>query len=488
MEETRVLFVDLNNSARFPALAIGYLVAVLRRGGIGVEVFSPLSEGVPGFSRDLPDTFKDHLQRRIYFSENPAVRWSRETLRGLHKARTFGPHPNLIGGLERAVAQSSPRLILVSAYLDHRASVEAVGAVAAAHGIPVVLGGPVFNHDRIAAEWSDIPGITRIYGGEADDEIVTLCHDLIAGRGVESPAYYSPRRPMVAPALSSLDDLPLPDFSDFPWALYPSRVLTVMAGRGCEWGRCTFCSDIATANGRGFRTRPLGKVLEELQVLSGLYETRNTFFLDIKLNSDQAMWNGLIDNYQQVLPGGKWVGTVHVAARGVNGLEADRLAAARRSGMMRISFGLESGSDRLNKAMGKGTSMARNIDFMDNANAAGLSVRASMMLGYPGETADDVEMTADMLRRHGHLLHRVRMSRFKAVPGTRFERLHARRPELFPGLDGFKWRYAEGRAEYDYRPARSRRYRKAKAAVLSHIYAINRRALPEEAAAFNGLM
>lgn len=484
----RVLFVDLNNSARFPALAIGYLVAVLRRSSFEVEVFSPLSEGAPGFVRDLPDTLKDHLQRRIYFSTHPWIARSHDAVRRIHKRATTRPHPALERGLAAAIDRSPPGLILVSAYLDHRPSVEAVGRIAAMRSIPVLLGGPVFNHGRIAAEWSSIPGISEIYGGEADEELVQVCASMLAGERPRGAGLYDPARPLVAPALSTLDQLPLPDFSDFPWARYPSRVLTVMAGRGCEWGRCTFCSDVATANGRGFRTRRLESVLDELRSLSALYDTKNTFFLDIKLNSDLAMWNGLIDHYQDVLPGGKWVGTVHVAVRGDNGLDKHRLVAAKAAGMARVSFGLESGSDRLNRAMGKGTSVARNLAFMEDANAAGLSVRASMMLEYPGETADDVAMTADLLRQHGHLLHRVRMSRFKPVPGTRFERLYARRPELFPGIENFKWRFGEGRASYEYRPARSREYRRAKAEVLSLVYAINRRTLPEDAAVFNGLM
>lgn len=293
---------------------------------------------------------------------------------------------------------------------------------------------------------------------------------------------------MKAPILPTLTGLPLPDFSDFPWERYGSRVLTVMTGRGCEWGRCAFCSDVITANGRSFRTRSLDDVLSELEILSGLYETRDTFFLDIKLNSDLNIWNGIIENYQRVLPGGRWIGTVHVGSRGDNGLGKDQLEAARSAGMARISFGLETASERVNRAMGKGTTMAGNLAFMENANSAGLSVRTSMMLGYPGETGEDVALTAEFLRQHGHLLHRVRLSRFKPVPGTRFERLYARKPNRFPGIEGLKWRYGEARAAYRYAPARSHAYRRAKAELLDLVYAINRKPLPESAAIFNGLM
>jgi radical SAM superfamily enzyme YgiQ (UPF0313 family) len=484
----RVLFVDLNNSALFPALAVGYLVSVLRRADISVEVFSPLAEGVPGFARDMPDRLRDHLARRLYFSTHPGVVTAHNVLRDLYKSATSRPHPRLLSGLEAAIARRRPDIILVSSYLDYRSSVEAIGRVALVHRLPMLLGGPVFNHARIADAWSTIPGLSAIYGGEADEHLVAVCQALIAGEVPAQPGVYKSGQPLEAPALASLDHLPVPDFSDFPWSLYKSRVLTIMTGRGCEWGRCTFCSDVHTANGRGFRTRPLDRVLDEMKQLSDSYDTRNTFFLDIKLNSDLVMWNGIIDNYQRVLPGGKWVGTVHVAARGDNGLSLDRLVAARRAGMTRISFGLESGSERLNRRMGKGTSMARNLEFLENARTAGLSVRASMMLGYPGETADDVAETAAFLRQQGHLFDRIRISRFKAIPGTRFERLYARFPDRFPGLKGFAWRYGEARADYTYAPAVDSAYRRAKAEVLNRIYAINRRPLSAEASVFNGLM
>lgn len=483
-----VLFVDLNNSALFPALAIGYLVATLRQAKFEVEVFSPLSQGVPGFERDLPDTWRDHIKRRLYFSTHPAVMQLHDAMTRAYKQKKAAPHPKLIEGFRASIQRHRPALILISAYLDHRPSVEAIGRIAEEEGIPTLLGGPVFNHPKIAEAWNRIPGVTHLFGGEADQQLVDICRTMASGQTPTQTGIYHHGEPFSAPQLQSLDDLPLPDFSDFPWRLYPTRVLTIMTGRGCEWGRCTFCSDVVTANGRGFRTRPLESVLGEIAALSKLYDTKNTFFLDIKLNSDLQMWRGLVENYQSVAPGGKWIGTVHVAARGDNGLDRDTLIAAKRSGMARISFGLESGSESLNRQMGKGTSIEQNISFMENAKSAGLSVRTSMMLGYPGETVADVELTAAFLQTHGYLLDRVRLSRFKAIPGTRFERLHARFPKRFENLAGFKWRYGEGRADYSYLPARSRAYRQAKADVLQRVFEINRKPLPEEAAAFNGLM
>src|SRR5688572_16763973 len=97
-DSARVLVVDLNNFARYPTLAIGVLVAVLRRAGMAVEVFSPLSCGVSGFAREArPGRFglvRDRLSYRSAVSTNPVVKQARAWLAARHGsklARETGP-------------------------------------------------------------------------------------------------------------------------------------------------------------------------------------------------------------------------------------------------------------------------------------------------------------------------------------------------------------------------------------------------------------
>jgi radical SAM superfamily enzyme YgiQ (UPF0313 family) len=381
--------------------------------------------------------------------------------------------------------------LLLSAYLDHHPTVVELGRLAEARGIPMLVGGPALNLPETAAAWLDIPGVATIVGAEADLWLPDLV-DAVLTRGDLSrfPGVVTPGGAMASepPPLRRLEDLPIPDFSDFPWDRYPQRVLPVMTGRGCGWGRCMFCSDVTSANGRTYRTRPIGHVLEELSELSRRYVTRDVIFLDIKLNSNVEMWRSIASNFQSLLPGGSWIGTVHVDEREENGLSRHELRDAYESGMRRITFGLETGSQRVNDLMDKGTTMERNAEFVRNAYEAGLSVRTTMMVGYPGETAEDLEATATFLEQHQSYLDRVRPSRFKAIPGTRFDREHARRPQSFPGLEKLTWDHRLARGHYRYAPATDRHYRKAKARALRAVYRINRRPLRTGAEKFDGLM
>lgn len=498
-QSLRVLLVDLNNYARYPTLAIGYLVAALRREGIGVEVLSPMQYGVPAFQREPRETGWDQVRRRLYFSSHPVLPGLQDHLRALHARMTTRPHPRTIEAARNAMdgpgagAMDGRGIdaLLLSAYIDHRPTVEALAALAAERRVPVLLGGPVFNIPEVTRDWLGIRGLTAAVGAEVDLILPDIVKAMVAGEDLTRfPGVFLPdgRTGPAAPPLTALDKLPVPDFSDFPWEKYPIRVIPMMAGRGCSWGRCTFCSDVFTANGRTFRARPVDAVLDEMEQQSRRYDTKDVVFLDIKLNSSLEVWRGLLDGFQARLPGGRWIGTVHVAARGDNGLTADDLKAARRAGMVRTSFGLETGSQRLNTRMAKGTTVERMSAFVHDAHDAGISVRCTAMLGYPGETADDVDATARFLEEHRTRLDRVRLSRFKAVPGTRFQRMIDRYPNKFPGIRNLAWSFGEARARYRYEPAEDSRYRRAKARVLDLVHAINRKPIGDDGAVFDGLM
>ena len=95
----------------------------------------------------------------------------------------------------------------------------ALAGVAEAHGIPLLLGGPMFNNEQVAREWLGIPGLTAIVGAEVDlslPELVATAVDrgpLERHEGVLLPdgGKGPPARP-----LRELDKLPIPDLSDFP--------------------------------------------------------------------------------------------------------------------------------------------------------------------------------------------------------------------------------------------------------------------------------
>jgi anaerobic magnesium-protoporphyrin IX monomethyl ester cyclase len=487
----RALVVDLNNFARYPTLAVGYLVAALRRGGFDAEVLTPLSHGVPPVQREGKETGWEHFERRVYFSTHPLMTRWHDFLRARRSEWKGRPHPLLLAELGRRLDSGSVDVILLSAYVDQYPTVRAVGELAAGHGVPVLVGGPVFNIPGIAAEWLDIPGLAAVVGAEVDLTLGAIVDDLLAGRDLtKHPGVFLPdgRAGRPAPPLTRMDELPIPDFRDFPWDRYPGRVVPLMTGRGCSWGRCLFCADIATANGRSYRSRPVDAVLHELETQAERYDTKDFIFLDLKLNSNLEMWHAICDGFQKRLPGARWIGWIHVQSRGDNGLSRRELEAAREAGLTRTTFGFETGSQRLNDSMAKGTNVDETSRFIRDAHAAGISVRMTAMVGYPGETKHDLDATIRFLETHVDEVDRVRVGLFKPIPGSGFQERYDGKPSRYPGVTRMDWDFRYARAEYDYEPARDRGYRRAKTRLLGLIHDINRRPLPAGAQVFDGLM
>jgi anaerobic magnesium-protoporphyrin IX monomethyl ester cyclase len=343
----------------------------------------------------------------------------------------------------------------------------------------------------VAMEWRELPGIAGIVGAEVEETLPAIVADLIAGNDLSVHAgVLLPHGESGPPArvLQNVDGLPYPDYSDFPWDAYPERIVPILVGRGCGWGRCTFCGDVVTANGRGYRARSWPKVVEELTEQSERYKTRNFTFLDIKLNSDPSLWRKLTTELPEHLPNARWIASVHVGPEEDNGLSASQLRDAYASGLRRVTFGMESASQKLLDSMDKGTQIERNTDFLRAASDAGISVRCTVMQGYPGETPEDLRITAEYLRINSQWLDRVRVNRFNALVGTRFTTEYERDPAKFPGMVNLTWDYRYARSTYDYLPSTTRAYRSGMRDLLSAVHAINRHPLKEVARAFDGVM
>ena len=484
------MIVDLNNFSTFPTLAVGILVASLRNAGHDAEVLCPLAHGVIAAVRERRESYVDHLKRMLRLTTHPYLRPLRDVTNEGRRWWRDKPNARVIAETRRALDRR-PDVVLLSAYMQHHATVVAIGKEAQKRGIPMILGGPMFNIKGSAEAWCRTPGLAAVFGGEADIVLPQLVErvcereDLLSIPGVMLPTAESN---LPAPPLADLDQIPIPDFSDFPWDRYRHRIVPLMTGRGCQWNRCAFCSDIVSASGRTFRTRSLESVLVEMREQSRRHHTTSFNFLDLKLNSYPKLLRGMAENVQRYVPGAEWIGAVHVDLRRDNGLSQRDLRALARAGMRRVSFGLETGSQRLYDLFDKGSRIDAASAFIRYAHEAGLSVRCTMFTGFPGEGAEDLKTTAAFLRDHTPYIDRVRFNPFTLFADTAiFDRLNQADDNETPIRVG-RFNYRRSFIEPINRDTERVAYRNAKFETLRAIYAINRREVRLGARAFDGLM
>ena len=295
-------------------------------------------------------------------------------------------------------------------------------------------------------------------------------------------------RGRVAAPLQDLDAVPYPDYSDFAWSAYPNRIVPVITGRGCGWGACTFCSDVTSSAGRTYRSRSPANVLDELAQHHRRHDVTRFVFTDLKLNSNLDMWRSIIGGIQDAAPRAQWIGAVHAGTDADNGLRDADLRDAAKSGCARLTTGLESGSQRVADLMKKGTRLEGISAFLDGAARAGISSRCTMILGYPGETAEDVQASASFLAAHRHAIERVSLNRLQVITGTTLHRALKRKPGKFGDFRIVHEDHRNAQVSHRHELAGTDAHRKAVMRLLTEVHRINERELSPRAREFEGVM
>lgn len=497
LDRPAVLVVDLNNFARYPTLAVGYLAAVLRRAGYPVAVFSPLMVGVPGVSRE-PQPRRGALlvakwNHRLATSRHAWLRNARERIAGRRRSGIVAHQQQVLTAALDRLEAVRPAVVLISSYLMYRETCAAICVAARARGIPVVIGGPYFAQPEVIEAWITMPGLTALIAGEVELELPSILDTLLAGgdpsvhAGVFVPTATGSRG-TIAPPLRELDAVPFPDYRDFPWSLYPQRIVPVVTGRGCGWGVCTFCSDVTSSAGRSYRSRSIDNVLAEIAAHHREHGVRQFVFTDLKLNSDVAMWRAIAAGIQGVAPDCSWIAAVHVGPGSDEGLAVADLQAAARSGCVRLTTGLETGSQRLMDAMKKGTRVDRTSDLLRASSRVGVSMRCTMIIGHHDETAADVQASVDFLFAHSDVIERVSLNRLQVMTGTALHRAMQRHPRQHASTRVVGERPDLAQVECDHAVMQDPDHRRAVMRLLAEVHRINRRPLSLRAQAFEGVM
>lgn len=488
------LVVDLNNFSRYPTLSVGYLVAVLRNNDVKVDVLSPFSKGVAGYPR-----LTKARKRDLYY--NYLKHWSAVTPNKLFKKiraivkRAFHPggtdDKDIILNYFQELLENNPNVVLISAYTMYLDVCHEISRICYERNIPVIIGGSAFVETEIAKLWSSIPGVSALYVGEPEFHLMKIITDLVDGKEIsQHPGIYSQKSEVTQPAapLTPLDKLAFPDFSDFPWASYPNRVIPIMTGRGCEWDICTFCSDVVTASGRSFRSRSIENVMREIKHQSSQFNAKLFVFLDLKLNSDVYLWRELILRLPSSVPKALWTASIHVDNRVDNGLSREDLYRAHAAGLVRITCGLESGSPKILKLMAKGIKLKRLSTFLKDAYEAGVSVRMTTIIGYPNEEPEDVDLTTQFIEEHSQYIERIVLNRFTLMPNTPIERRLKSRPHDFPfiKIDGLDLHTAT--ISHVNKKLATKDYYIAVFRLIRAIHNINQHPLKKSAQEFEGVM
>lgn len=474
-----ITLIDINNFAFYPTMAVGLLSRYIKNAGFDLSVLIPLSQGIQSRKREQIEKLPDYLFTRIIHSDLFLIRLLVKLAKQSNFVYQTYQGKRRIFRYVSSELQPNTDLVLISCYTENYGLCKKICHFLNRLNIPVIIGGPGFNSPENASLFLKLPGVKSVVGSEVDENLGDLLKDFFGGKdikqypGVNTPSHIAKPTEYV---FKNLDKIPVPDYSGFPWDKYPYKVIPYMTGRGCGWGKCNFCSDIKFVNGRGFRSHSSSKILEDLDLLSREIDTNIINFTDIKMNSHVGVWNDLINQLPLVIPNPIWFCSVHVDNRLNNGLDLETLRRAKKAGLTRISFGLETASQRLLDHMRKGTTVERLEKFVNDVHTVGISLRATMFIGYPNENHEDLKSTHEFLERNYKCFDRLRVSRLQIFTMS----------DLYLELDDkAKSEILDNRL---VTKNRGRKYYHYKSKVLKICHKINSTGLNQEAAKYDGLM
>lgn len=263
--------------------------------------------------------------------------------------------------------------------------------------IQLLYGGPstAITGERLALAKEECD---RIILGEPELSVEEFVRQTTTGcasdtiiQGVVDPA--DPERFHPRPPLRDLGRLSFPTYEDFNLSLYLREEMPLIASRGCPY-RCAFCSD-QPRDGL-FRRRPAEQIIQEVRHHIAKYNTEAFIFLDLIANGDLEQLAAIAEGLAGLDKKITW--EAQMTPRGDMTFELFQKLA--RSGLQKVVFGLESGSDNVLARMNKRYDSKAAADCFQAATAAGLDVHVNLIVGYPGEDEPDLLDTMRFLQHN----------------------------------------------------------------------------------------
>ena len=193
------------------------------------------------------------------------------------------------------------------------------------------------------------------------------------------------------PLIKDLDKLPFPARHLVPFDSYgvsQEQTGGIITSRGCVYN-CNYCSS-SLIMGKKFRSRSPGNVVDEIEELINTYHINDIGFMDDTFMLNKKRASDIADEIKA-----RDLDLTFVASSRVDRVDKSLLENLKSSGLKTIYYGVESGSQRILDLMKKGITLKNVEDAVKMAKDVNLEVLTSFILGYPGETEEDMNTTID---------------------------------------------------------------------------------------------
>ena len=319
-------------------------------------------------------------------------------VREFHRIRDAAPA--FVDALAREILARHPQVVgCSSTFVQQAPSLALLRRIRELDPRVVTLIGGANCDDRMGvATVREFPWVDVVFSGEADEAMVPLCRLLLEhGRDVPTNALppgamtcalaekFTADSPIPRGQVQNLDQLPIPDFSDYFETLRHASFRSVSpsglpaeTSRGCWWGArkgCTFCG--LNGAGKHFRSKSAKRVLHEFRTLSETYGLRCFDMADNIM--DMAYFRSVLPQLAALPEPCEFFFEVKA------GLTRDQVRRLAAAGVFWIQPGIEALHDGLLRLMRKGCSTLKNLALLKYCREFGVNPIWNALFGFPGE-------------------------------------------------------------------------------------------------------
>jgi radical SAM superfamily enzyme YgiQ (UPF0313 family) len=266
----------------------------------------------------------------------------------------------------------------------------------------VVFGGPqasVVDFKTLEV----FPFVDCVLRGESEHTLLVLLEELGGNHRLDQVPGLTYRvgmeicRNPTAPLIENLDALPLPAYHLTTY-LQGAQKADLELGRGCPFS-CTFCSTNDFFR-RRFRLRSPERVLRDMRVISTTYSIRDFELIHDMFTVDRRRVVEFCDGMIASGEGFTW----SCSAR-TDCVDEDLLDLMARAGCKGIFYGIEVGSQAMQKVIDKHLNIERADKIIDATERVGIRSTVSLICGFPEETWEDIRETMRVYMHSARCAH-----------------------------------------------------------------------------------
>ncbi|MBU1030898.1 MAG: radical SAM protein, partial [Nanoarchaeota archaeon] len=176
--------------------------------------------------------------------------------------------------------------------------------------------------------------------------------------------------------IQNIHELPFPTYEEFDLTKYTEDRIGLIGSRGCI-NKCVFCNDWVVW--KNFKFRKAEDIVSEIEFHIKNNNKRNFEFFDLLINGNikqlRDFCNLLIKRKIDI----EWSGNAIIRKE----MTLELLQLMKKAGCSGLTYGIESGSNKILKLMGKNFTREEAINVLIDTKQAGIHINVNIIVGFP---------------------------------------------------------------------------------------------------------